>query len=59
MTEAQLKRDRDECFAQSIGAGAVSRLGLRIDRDAYRACMEGRGYQVSVAMTPEVPGLVR
>lgn len=54
-TEAQIKRDRDECFAQSIDTehGNHVAVGLQISRDAYKACMEGRGYRVRVAMATE------
>jgi hypothetical protein len=54
-TEAQIKRDRDQCFAQSIDAEHGNRvaIGLRIDREAYKACMEGRGYRVRVALAAE------
>ena len=54
-TAAQIKRDRDECFAQSIDtqAGTQVAVGLPISRDAYKACMEGRGYRVRVAMAAE------
>jgi hypothetical protein len=56
-TDAQVKHDRDECFAQAIGPEPSNpgALGLQISRDAYRACMEGRGYRVRVAMIPGVP----
>ena len=49
--EAQVKRDRDECFAQSIDTDYLNRggLGFQISRDAYKACMEQRGYRVRVA----------
>ena len=54
-TEAQIKHDRDECFAQSIDTERSDRaaVGLRISREAYKACMEGRGYRVRVAMAAE------
>jgi hypothetical protein len=45
--EAQVKRDANECLAQSLNAGEMNRPGLvRVDRAAYRACMEQRGYAV-------------
>lgn len=47
-TDAEMKRDQSECFMHSMDthmpvAGAMPRL----DREAYRACMEARGYQAS------------
>ena len=60
-TEAQLKRDRDECFAQSIDTEDTNRpaLGLRISRDTYRKCMELRGYRVRVTAAAATPALER
>ena len=54
-TEAQIKRDRDECFAQSIDTqpGNNVAVGFQISREAYKACMEERGYRVRVAMAAE------
>jgi hypothetical protein len=47
LPEAQVKRDANECLAQSLNAGEMNRPGLvRVDRAAYRACMEQRGYAV-------------
>ena len=41
----QIKRDANNCFAQSLAAGDADREGLaRADRTTYRACMEQRGY---------------
>jgi hypothetical protein len=61
MTEAQLRRDREECSAQAIDAEHLHRGGFpfRINRDAYKTCMQQRGYQVRVAMTAEVPSGAR
>jgi len=52
-TDAQTKRDHSECYALSIDAAdsdsGVVAFGLtRLDRDAYRACMEARGYTLRV-----------
>jgi hypothetical protein len=48
-SEAELKRDRSECFAASVGVSDMERGGLvRVDRKAYRACMEQRGYTLRV-----------
>jgi hypothetical protein len=58
-TEAQLKRDRDECFAQSIDAENHGGFGFQISRDAYRDCMEQRGYRVRVTLAAEIPALER
>ena len=60
-TEAQIEHDRDECFARSIDTERSDRaaVGLRISREAYKACMEGRGYRIRVAMTSEVPAAER
>jgi hypothetical protein len=55
-TEAQLKRDRELCFAEAIETENVNRagFGFRINRDAYKACMEARCYRVRLAAaTPE------
>ena len=56
-TEAQIKRDRDECFAQSIDTDHSNQvsIGFQISREAYKTCMEGRGYRLRVAMTPFRP----
>jgi hypothetical protein len=59
-TEAQIKHDRDECFAQSIDTDTNGvAVGFQISREAYKACMEGRGYRVRVAMVPTVPAVER
>jgi hypothetical protein len=50
-TEAQIKRDRDECFAQSVDTENRFGVGLGISREAYKACMEARGYRVRTATT--------
>ena len=43
--EAELKRDRCECFAEAVDANVTDRGGLmRVDRETYKACMEKRGY---------------
>ena len=54
-TQAQIRHDRDECFAQSIDTqpGNQIAIGFQINREAYKACMEGRGYRVRVAMAAE------
>ena len=46
VAEVDRKRDEAECAKASIG-GVGARRGFelyRIDREAYRQCMEGRGY---------------
>jgi hypothetical protein len=44
-TELEFQRDQNECFAQSIDGTSQERGGLiRVNRDAYRRCMEERGY---------------
>ena len=50
-TEAQIKHDRDECFAQSIDTEHMTgvAMGFQISREAYKACMEGRGYRTRTA----------
>ena len=51
-TQAQMKRDRTDCFSEAIDAMNLDRGGLiRLDRHAYRSCMEQRGYAVRV--TPD------
>jgi hypothetical protein len=57
-TEAQLRRDRGQCFAESIETenSKGASLGFRVNRDAYKACMEGRGYRVRVAGGESQPG---
>jgi hypothetical protein len=47
-TAEDLARDRDACLSESIDTAASSRgpLLLRVDRDAFRACMERRGYHL-------------
>ncbi len=47
-TEAERKRDQQECFTQAVDA-VTTRPGLmmKMDRAAYRACMEQRGYTLS------------
>jgi hypothetical protein len=43
--EPNVQRDQNECFAQSIDGTSQGRGGvLRVNRDAYRRCMEERGY---------------
>jgi hypothetical protein len=51
VTEAELKRDRGECFSLSIDpdvdrttTGIVDLGFIRLDRESYKACMEARGY---------------
>lgn len=49
--EAQVKRDRSECFARSISATNADRGRLiSVDREAYRQCMEERGYVARVSL---------
>jgi hypothetical protein len=49
-TDAQTKRDQSECFTRSMDTDTPVAGGMpRVDRDAYRACMEARGYQASRA----------
>lgn len=49
VSEAELRRDRSECFAAAVGVSDMERGGLvRVDRAAYRACMEQRGYTLRV-----------
>ena len=53
VSAAELDRDRRECFSRSINAAepdvAVPSLGfVRVDRTAYTACMEARGYALRV-----------
>ena len=51
-SDAQVKKDANDCLAQSLGATDLNRPGLvRVDRAAYRACMAQRGY--TVRTTPE------
>lgn len=45
-TAADLSRVRSECACQSVDAAHLDRGGLlRLDRDAYRACMAQHGYR--------------
>ncbi len=44
VSEAQKKRDQSECFAQSVDPETNKPGLMRMDRGAYRACMEARGY---------------
>ncbi len=45
-TAADLSRARSECVCQSVDAAHLDRGGLlRLDRDAYRACMAQHGYR--------------
>ena len=49
-TEAQMKRNQPECVTHSMDTHTPVAGGMpRIDREAYRACMEERGYQVHTA----------
>jgi hypothetical protein len=60
-TDAQVKRDRAECFAESIDTEDSNRagVGFKLNREAYRACMEGRGYRVRVATIADGPTVWR
>jgi hypothetical protein len=49
-TEAEVKRDRSECFAESVDNPNPDVGGwIRVNREAYRACMERRGYSLRVS----------
>ena len=49
ITDAQLKKDQATCFRASItGEDPVVSNLLQLDRDAYRRCMESRGYTVRI-----------
>jgi len=53
VSAAELERDRRECFSRSINAAetdtGIPSLGfVRVDRKAYTACMEARGYALRV-----------
>lgn len=50
-TEAEIKRDREQCFAESIDPEPAIRasMGFQLNRDVYQACMERRGYSVRTA----------
>ena len=44
-TEAQTKKDQAACARASVtGEDQVVANILKLDREAYRRCMEGRGY---------------
>lgn len=46
-SDAQVKKDANDCLAQSLAATDFNRPGLvRVDRASYRTCMEQRGYTV-------------
>lgn len=47
VTDADRKRDQSQCFALAVDA-TTARPGLlmKLDREAYRACMEARGYRL-------------
>jgi hypothetical protein len=47
VADADLKRDRSECFAASVETVKLGGL-FRLDREAYRSCMEQRGYTLRV-----------
>lgn len=50
-SDAQVKKDANDCLAQSLAATDFNRPGLvRVDRSVYRACMEQRGYAVRTSM---------
>jgi len=45
VSQMQLMRDQNECFAQAIDGTNQQYGGLiRVDRDLYQRCMEQRGY---------------
>ena len=45
VSQTQLMRDQNECFAQAIDGTNQQYGGLiRVDRDLYQRCMEQRGY---------------
>jgi hypothetical protein len=47
-TPAQLDRDMNECRKRAVPRGPLSYPALTgMDRDAFNACMEGRGYTVT------------
>ncbi len=49
VAEAARKRDESQCFAAAIDAGATDRASMmKMDRPAYRACMERRGYTLQI-----------
>ena len=44
-TPAQLKKDQEACARASItGEDQIHSNILKLDRDTYKRCMEGRGY---------------
>ena len=51
-SDAQTRRDRSECYTLSIAADIDRRVVdfgfMQLDRNAYRACMEARGYRLRV-----------
>jgi hypothetical protein len=51
-TEAQMKKDHAACLRASVtGEDSVVSSILKLDRDAYRRCMEGRGYTLRAAQS--------
>ena len=48
VADADRKRDEGQCATASVGTGRpYAALGvMRLDRDAFDACMKGKGYSV-------------
>ncbi len=45
VTEAQMKKDQRACMRESVtGDSPVVSNILKLDREAFKRCMEGRGY---------------
>ena len=47
VTEAQMKKDNSACIRESVtGESQIVSNLLKLDREAYKRCMEGRGYTI-------------
>ncbi len=47
VTEAQMKKDHTDCFRASVtGESPILSNILKLDREAFKRCMEGRGYTI-------------
>jgi uncharacterized lipoprotein YajG len=47
--EAQMKKDHTACVRESVtGEDQFLSNLLKLDREAYKRCMEGRGYSIRV-----------
>ena len=47
VAEADRKRDQSQCYAAAVNAGGSDSM-TKMDRPAYKACMEQRGYTLRI-----------